>query len=88
MKVDILCEQHYGEYGGDSYSSRIYESNVEIKDINGLFCVLKEFMEKQLKSYNPDISERGFDVYECGTLRHLASIWLLTKSITFYIDEL
>ena len=88
MLVDILCEQHYGEYGGDPYESRVYEENIEVKDINELYKVCKDFLEKELKSYDSRFSERGFDVYECGTMRHIASIWLLTKSVTLYTDEL
>jgi hypothetical protein len=60
MQLDILCQQHYGEYGGDPYEARVYfDSNpntylqalVDIKN----FC-------KKLDKYDP-IHGYHFDIY-------------------------
>ena len=50
MLIDILSEQHYGEYGGDPYESRVYKGNIEVKDINELYKVCKDFLEKEQPS--------------------------------------
>ena len=91
MKIDILSEQHYGEYGGDPYESRVYVEGVEVADINELVSVCKDFCNSQLSHYDPRFSERGFDVYrvgKCGIKTKIADIWLLTKSISLYFDTI
>jgi hypothetical protein len=91
MKIDILSEQHWGEYGGDPYESRVYVEGIEVADINELVSVCKDFCNRQLSDYDPRFSERGFDVYrmdDSGTKTKIADIWLLTKSISLYFDQI